>query len=69
MIDVVEVSYRVVQAQQQKYVCRCYGCDETAKFHDLDPAAYLHAAIVAADRDELLLARAIRGAAPRTVGA
>lgn len=30
MIDVVEVSYRVVQVQQQKYVCRCGGCVETA---------------------------------------
>jgi transposase len=30
MIDVVEVSYRVVQVQQQKYVCRCGGCIETA---------------------------------------
>lgn len=30
MIDVVEVSYRLVQVQQQKYVCRCGGCVETA---------------------------------------
>jgi transposase len=30
MIDVVEVSYRVVQVKQQKYVCRCGGCVETA---------------------------------------
>ena len=30
MIDVVEVEYRVVQVQQQKYVCRCGGCVETA---------------------------------------
>jgi hypothetical protein len=30
MIDVVEVTYRVVQVQQQKYVCRCGGCVETA---------------------------------------
>jgi transposase len=30
MIDVVEVSYRVVQVQRQKYVCRCGGCVETA---------------------------------------
>ena len=30
MIDVVEVQYRVVQVQQQKYVCRCGGCVETA---------------------------------------
>ena len=30
MIDVVEVSYRVVQVEQQKYVCRCGGCVETA---------------------------------------
>ena len=30
MIDVVEVSYRVVEVQQQKYVCRCGGCVETA---------------------------------------
>jgi transposase len=30
MIDVVEISYRVVEVQQQKYVCRCGGCVETA---------------------------------------
>ncbi|MGE0400916.1 MAG: IS66 family transposase [Kofleriaceae bacterium] len=30
MIDVVEVTYRVVQVEQQKYVCRCGGCVETA---------------------------------------
>jgi len=30
MIDVVEVSYRVVQVKQQKYACRCGGCVETA---------------------------------------
>ena len=30
MIDVVEVSYRVVRVQQQKYACRCGGCIETA---------------------------------------
>jgi transposase len=30
MIDVVEVSYRVVRVKQQKYVCRCGGCVETA---------------------------------------
>lgn len=30
MIDVVEISYRVVQVEQQKYVCRCGGCVETA---------------------------------------
>ncbi len=30
MIDVVEVSYRVVQVKQQKYVCKCGGCIETA---------------------------------------
>ena len=30
MIDVVEVSYRVVQVKRQKYVCRCGGCVETA---------------------------------------
>ncbi len=30
MIDVVEVSYRVVQVEQQKYVCACGGCVETA---------------------------------------
>ena len=30
MVDVVEVSYRVVQVKQQKYVCRCGGCVETA---------------------------------------
>ena len=32
-----------------------YTVIETAKLHDIDPAAYLHAAIVAADRGELLL--------------
>lgn len=30
MIDVVEVSYRIIEVQQQKYVCRCGGCVETA---------------------------------------
>lgn len=30
MIDVIEVSYRVVKVKQQKYVCRCGGCVETA---------------------------------------
>ncbi len=30
MIDVVEVSYRIVKAKQQKYACRCGGCVETA---------------------------------------
>ena len=30
MIDVVEVSYRVVKVKQQKYSCRCGGCVETA---------------------------------------
>lgn len=30
MVDVVEVSYRLVQVKQQKYVCRCGGCVETA---------------------------------------
>ena len=30
MIDLVEVGYRVVQVEQQKYVCRCGGCVETA---------------------------------------
>jgi transposase len=30
MIDVVEVSYRVVSVKQQKYRCRCGGCIETA---------------------------------------
>lgn len=30
MIDVIEVRYRLVQVQQQKYVCRCGGCVETA---------------------------------------
>ena len=32
-----------------------YTVIETAKLHALDPAAYLYAAIVAADRGELLL--------------
>ena len=30
MIDVVEVSYQLVKVKQQKYVCRCGGCVETA---------------------------------------
>lgn len=30
MIDVVDVSYRLVKVRQQKYVCRCGGCVETA---------------------------------------
>lgn len=30
MIDLVEVSYRVVKVKQQKYVCACGGCVETA---------------------------------------
>jgi transposase len=30
MVDVVEVSYRLVKVKQQKYVCRCGGCVETA---------------------------------------
>lgn len=30
MIDVVEVSYHVMKVKQQKYVCRCGGCVETA---------------------------------------
>ncbi|HET7538233.1 MAG TPA: IS66 family transposase [Polyangiaceae bacterium] len=30
MIDVVEVSYRLVKAKQQKYACRCGACVETA---------------------------------------
>jgi transposase len=30
MIDVVDVKYELVTVQQQKYVCRCGGCVETA---------------------------------------
>jgi len=30
MIDVVEVSYQLVKVKQQKYVCRCGGCVDTA---------------------------------------
>ena len=30
LIDFVEISYRLVEVQQQKYVCRCGGCVETA---------------------------------------
>lgn len=30
MVDVIEVSYRLVKVKQQKYVCRCGGCVETA---------------------------------------
>lgn len=32
-----------------------YSILETAKFHDVDPAEYLYAAIVAADRDVVLM--------------
>jgi transposase len=32
-----------------------YTLVETAKLHDLDPSAYFHAAIIAADRGEILL--------------
>ena len=30
MIDVVDVTYRIVKVKQQKYVCRCGSCVETA---------------------------------------
>lgn len=30
LIDVVQLEYRLVKVQQQKYVCRCGGCVETA---------------------------------------
>jgi len=30
MVDVVEVSYRVVKVKQRKYACKCGGCVETA---------------------------------------
>lgn len=30
MVDVVEVSYRLVEVKRQKYACRCGGCVETA---------------------------------------
>ena len=30
MVDVVEISYRLVQVKQKKYRCRCGGCVETA---------------------------------------
>lgn len=30
LVDVIEVHYRLVQVKQQKYVCRCGGCVETA---------------------------------------
>lgn len=30
LIDVIEVSYELVKIKQQKYVCRCGGCVETA---------------------------------------
>src|SRR5687768_1427925 len=30
MIDLVDVTYHVVKVKQQKYVCRCGGCVETA---------------------------------------
>jgi transposase len=31
MVDVVDVSYRIVHVQRQKYVCRCGGCVQTAE--------------------------------------
>ena len=31
MVDVIDVSYRIVQVQRQKYVCRCGGCVQTAE--------------------------------------
>ena len=48
-------------------VATLYTIVETAKLHDIDPAAYLHAAIVAADRGELLLPAEF--AAQRAAGA
>ena len=30
MIDVIEVRYELVKVKQQKYVCRCGSCVETA---------------------------------------
>jgi transposase len=30
LIDLIEVSYRLVKVKQQKYTCRCGGCVETA---------------------------------------
>lgn len=30
MVDVVEISYRLVEVKRQKYACRCGGCIETA---------------------------------------
>ena len=34
---------------------RLYTILETCKLHDLEPSAYLHAAVITADRGELLL--------------
>jgi len=34
---------------------RLYTILETCKLHDVDPAAYMHAAVIAADRGELVL--------------
>ena len=34
---------------------RLYTILETCKLHDVDPAAYLHAAVIAGDRGEVLL--------------
>ena len=34
---------------------RLYTILETCKLHDVDPAAYLHAAVIAADRGDALL--------------
>ena len=30
MVDVIEVSYRLLRAKQQKYICGCGGCVDTA---------------------------------------
>jgi transposase len=66
MIDVVEVSYRVVKVKQQKYVCRCGGCVETAPGPERATAGSRYslefAIKVAIDKylDHLPLARQVR---------
>lgn len=66
MIDVVEVSYQVLHIQQQKYVCRCGGCVETARGPERAVAggrySLAFAIKVAIDKylDHLPLARQVR---------
>ena len=66
LVDVIEVRYRVIEAQRQKYVCDCGGCVETApgpeRLIDGGRYSFEFAAKVAADKyvDHLPLARQSR---------